>query len=295
MALFLYPDHEGLINARINSKSRHHCDILGDIDKVLGKLHISEEFKQGPFGHYLCLHLPVTIHGKVLHSILKSLTLHYLKTAIHKNHKKLQPSKEANKNESASTTIESVVDGEGKQESQDTGPFKGNAKNRGRKKNKGKPEPKPTITYNLSRFLLCFQRTLFLNNESPETSPKPNGMDDPDPKEVTYKSMCGMMTKELFDVLPKALNDVLPKVLPQALNDILPKVMPAFLDKAMHQNLYNVHGTASDSSNIKDKTEEVDNKDSEAVKPDGHAPKVNECADKKDKPEHAYKVDNKDA
>ncbi|KAI9178257.1 hypothetical protein LWI28_024422 [Acer negundo] len=99
----------------------------------------------------------------------------------------------------------------------------------------------------------------------------------------------------MYDVLPKvlpqALNDVLPKVLPQALNEILPKVMHAFLEKAMHQNLYNVHGTASDSPNIKDKTEKVDNKDSEAVKPDGHPPKVNECADKKEKPEE---VDNKD-
>ncbi|KAI9156123.1 hypothetical protein LWI28_000970 [Acer negundo] len=56
--------------------------------------------------------------------------------------------------------------------------------------------------------------------------------------------------------------------------------MPTFLEKAMHQNLYNVHGTASNSTNIKDKTEEVDNKDSESTKPDGHPPKVNECADK---------------
>ncbi|KAI9165423.1 hypothetical protein LWI28_013847 [Acer negundo] len=125
------------------------------------------------------------------------------------------------------------------------------------------------------------QRTLFLNNESPETSAKPNGMDDPVLKEVTYKSMCGMMTKVLFDVLPKALNDVLHKVLPHTLNDILLKVMPTFLEKAMHPNLYNVHVTTSNSANKKDKTEEVDNKDSEAVKPDGHAPKVNECADKK--------------
>ncbi|KAI9192773.1 hypothetical protein LWI28_027633 [Acer negundo] len=59
------------------------------------------------------------------------------------------------------------------------------------------------------------QRTLFLNNESLETSAKPNGMDDPSPKEVTYKSMCGMMAKVLFDVLPKVLphtvvKDVLP-------------------------------------------------------------------------------------
>ncbi|KAI9153369.1 hypothetical protein LWI28_010317 [Acer negundo] len=106
------------------------------------------------------------------------------------------------------------------------------------------------------------QRTLFLNNESSETSAKPNGMDDLDPKEVTYK-------KVLYDVLPKvlpqALNDVLPKIIPQALNDNLPKVMPTFLKKAMHQNVYNVHGTAFDFANIKDKTEEVDNKDSEAV------------------------------
>ncbi|KAI9194227.1 hypothetical protein LWI28_004143 [Acer negundo] len=75
------------------------------------------------------------------------------------------------------------------------------------------------------------------------------------------------------------LYDVLPKVLPQALNDVL------------HKNLYNVHGTASDFANIKEKTEEVDNKNFEATKPDGHPPKVNECADKKDKPEE---VDNKD-
>lgn len=157
------------------------------------------------------------------------------------------------------------------------------------------------------------QRKLFANNESPKTTPNPNGMDDPDSKEVTYKSMCGMMTKVLFDVLPKvlpqaavkdvlpnevsekntsevirkvlydvlpkvlpeALNDVLPKVLPQALNDILPKVMPAYLEKAMQENLYNVHGTASDSANRTDKTEANDNKDSEAAKLDGHAPKVN--------------------
>ncbi|KAI9181721.1 hypothetical protein LWI28_017866 [Acer negundo] len=68
--------------------------------------------------------------------------------------------------------------------------------------------------------------------------------------------------------------------------------MPAFLKKAMHQNLYNVHWIASDSANIKDKIEEVDNKFSEAAKPDGHALKINECADKKDKPEE---VDNKDS
>ncbi|KAI9200163.1 hypothetical protein LWI28_003577 [Acer negundo] len=68
--------------------------------------------------------------------------------------------------------------------------------------------------------------------------------------------------------------------------------MPTFLEKVMHRNLYNVHGIASDSANIKDKTKEVDNKESEAVKPDGHAPKVNECVDKKDKPEE---VDNKDS
>ena len=46
------PDHERWINARINS-------------------HVLEQFKEGPFGHYLGLHLPVTTHGKVLHSILK--------------------------------------------------------------------------------------------------------------------------------------------------------------------------------------------------------------------------------
>ena len=186
------------------------------------------------------------------------------------------------------------------------------------------------------------QRTLFPNNECPESAANPNGMDDPDPKEVTYKGMCGMMTKVLSDVLPKvlppavkdvlgnevtekntsevitkvlydvlpkvlpqALNDVLPKVLPQALNDILPKVMPAYVEKAMHENLYNVHGTASDSTNKKDKTEANENKDSEAAKLDGHAPKVNEskenrynvdvtaseAADKHDKPEE---VDNKE-
>ncbi|KAI9174090.1 hypothetical protein LWI28_011814 [Acer negundo] len=44
-----------------------------------------------------------------------------------------------------------------------------------------------------------------------------------------------------------------------------------------YTNLYTVHRTASDSANIKDKTEEVDNKDYEAVKPNGHPPKVNEC------------------
>ncbi|KAK4854686.1 hypothetical protein QYF36_000204 [Acer negundo] len=68
---FLYSDHEGWINTRINSKSRQHCDILSDIDEVLGRLHVSEGFKQGPFGHYLGLHFLVTIHGNVLHSILK--------------------------------------------------------------------------------------------------------------------------------------------------------------------------------------------------------------------------------
>lgn len=188
------------------------------------------------------------------------------------------------------------------------------------------------------------QTTLFPNNECPETSPNPNGMDDLDPKEVTYKSMCGMMTKVLFDVLPKvlpqaavkdvlpndvtekntsevitkalydvlpkllpqALNDVLPKVLPEALNDILPKVMPGFLEKAMQENLYNVHVTASDPAKKKDKTEEVDNKESGSEKPVGHPPKVDESkenlynvhgtasdlADKKDEPDE---VDNKDS
>ncbi|KAI9177794.1 hypothetical protein LWI28_019347 [Acer negundo] len=116
------------------------------------------------------------------------------------------------------------------------------------------------------------------------------------PTKGTKKNTSEVITKVLYDVLPKvlrqALNDVLPKVLPQALNGILPKVMLAFLEKAIHQNLYNVHGTASNFAKIKDKTKEVDNKDSEAAKPDGHAPKVNECADKKGKPEE---VDNKDS
>ncbi|KAI9192621.1 hypothetical protein LWI28_025565 [Acer negundo] len=142
------------------------------------------------------------------------------------------------------------------------------------------------------------QRTLFLNNETLETSTNPNGMDDPNPNKVTYKSMCGMMTKVLFDVLPKVLphavvkNVLANEVLPYALNDILSKVMPAFLEKAMHQNLYNMYGTASDFANKKDKTKEVDNKDSKATKLDRHAPKVNESTDKKDKPEE---VDNKDS
>lgn len=68
---FLYPDHEGWRKARINSKTRQHCDMLGPIVEVLGRLQVLEGFKQGPFGQYLGLHLPVTIHGKVLHSILK--------------------------------------------------------------------------------------------------------------------------------------------------------------------------------------------------------------------------------
>ena len=71
MLTFLYPDHEGWKNARINSRSRHHCNILVDIEKVLGRLQVIEAFKEGPFGHYLGLRLPVTIHAKVLHSILK--------------------------------------------------------------------------------------------------------------------------------------------------------------------------------------------------------------------------------
>ncbi|KAK0594009.1 hypothetical protein LWI29_013218 [Acer saccharum] len=340
---FLYPDNEGWINARIHSKSRQHCNILVDIDKVLGRLHVLEVFKQGPFGHYLGLHLPVTIHGKVLHSILKrqieytsrsdnaspprddemwfglgrqqhrfgqvefclcsglkmgkfpeglirakytptenslyvrhfqnqptydslfqtfkrltvdqgedglkmanllvigyilctldthdcvllwmftlvdddvafegfpwgsyvySYTLNRLKNVIHKNVDKLRPklSNEADKNESYSKTIESGVEGEGKQESQDAGPSIGNAKRRRIKKTENKPEadknesyskiietgvegegkqesqnagpskrnakkriikttesklkPKPSITYNLSGFLLSFQ------------------------------------------------------------------------------------------------------------------------------------------
>ena len=130
------------------------------------------------------------------------------------------------------------------------------------------------------------------------------------PNEVTETNASEVITKVLYDVLPKvlpqALNDVLSKVLPQALNDILPKVMPAYLEKAMHENLYNVHETASDSANKKDKTEANGNNDSEATKLDGHAPKVNESeenrynvhvtasdhADKKDKSEE---VDNKDS
>ena len=68
---FLYPDHERWINARINSRGRQHCNIIVDIGNVLGRLNVLEQFKQGPFGHYLDLHLPVTTHGKVLHSILK--------------------------------------------------------------------------------------------------------------------------------------------------------------------------------------------------------------------------------
>ncbi|KAI9174718.1 hypothetical protein LWI28_021835 [Acer negundo] len=113
------------------------------------------------------------------------------------------------------------------------------------------------------------QRTLFLNNESPETSTKPNGMDDPDRKEVTYKSKCVMMTKVFFDVFPK--------VLPQ---EIVKDVLP---NEGMRKKIL---------LSTKDKTEEVDNKDSEAAKPDGHASKVNECADKKVKHEE---VDNKDS
>ena len=52
--------------------------------------------------------------------------------------------------------------------------------------------------------------------------------------------------------------------------------MLTYLEKAMHENLYNVHGTAFDSANKKDKTEANDNKDFEATKLDEHAPKVNE-------------------
>ncbi|KAI9170191.1 hypothetical protein LWI28_024038 [Acer negundo] len=234
MALFLYPDHEGWINVRINSKSRQHCDILIDIDEVLGKLHVSEEFKQGPFGHYLVHMTPTPAEQK--QAYYNSIDMDFVcSSVIHKG--------------CTARAYQTV-----------------------------------SITDD--------QRTLFLNNESPKSSAKPNSMDDPDQKEVTYKSMCRMMTKVLFDVLPKALNDMLPKVLPQALNDILSKVKPTFLEKVLHQNLYNVHGTASDSSNIKDKAEEVDNKDSEVTKPNGHAPKVNECVNKKDKPD---KVDNKDS
>ncbi|KAI9159694.1 hypothetical protein LWI28_001002 [Acer negundo] len=137
------------------------------------------------------------------------------------------------------------------------------------------------------------QRILFPNNKSSETSPNPNRMDDPDPKEVTYKSMRGMMTKVLFDVLPK--------VLPQAVvKDLLPN------KRLMHQNLYNVHGIASDSANKKDKIEEVFNKDSKAANPYGHAPKVNEseknpynvhrmASDLVDKKDKLEEVDNKDS
>ena len=53
------------------------------------------------------------------------------------------------------------------------------------------------------------------HHKSPETTPNPNGVDDPDLKEVTYKSMRGMMIKVLFDVLSK--------VFPQAVvKDVLP-------------------------------------------------------------------------
>ncbi|KAI9180359.1 hypothetical protein LWI28_003946 [Acer negundo] len=208
MVLFLYPDHEGWIIARINSKIRQHCDILGDIDEVLGKLHVLEEFKQGPFGHYLGLHLPVTIHGKAYQT-------------------------------------ESITDDQVGYELPGVIP---NLDNQETKKKKEQID---------SHSKLCppsVQRTLFLNNESPKTSAKPNGMDDIDPKKVTYKSICGMMTKVLFDVLlkvlpqavvkdvlpnkgtekkkntskviTKVLYDVLLKVLPQALNDVLPKFLP---------------------------------------------------------------------
>jgi hypothetical protein len=288
---FLYPDHEGWINARINSKSRGHCNILGDISEILGRLHVLEVFKEGPFGQYLDLHLPVTIHGKVLHSILKrqisnaspprddemwfglgqrqhrfgqvefclcsglkmgklpegliratytptenslyrrhfenqptygslfktfkqltddqgedalkmanlliigyilctvdtrdrvplwmfafvdddaafkgfawgsyvySFTLMRIKNAIHKNLGSLKPkpSNEADKKESKSKTIESIGEGEGKPDSQNACPSKGNAKKRGRKNTESKLEPKPTMTYNLQGFLLSFQ------------------------------------------------------------------------------------------------------------------------------------------
>ncbi|KAI9160391.1 hypothetical protein LWI28_007698 [Acer negundo] len=131
-------------------------------------------------------------------------------------------------------------------------------------------------------------------------------MNDPDANEVTYKSMCGMMIKVLFDVLPKVLpqpvvKDVFPnestekntsEVITKVMYDVLPKVLPHALNDVLPKNLYNVHGTASDFANIKDKTEEVDNKDSEAIKSDGHPSKVNECADKKDYPKE---IDNKDS
>ena len=48
--------------------------------------------------------------------------------------KKTESKPEADKNESYSKTIEAGVEGEGKQESQNVGPSKGNAKKRGIKK-----------------------------------------------------------------------------------------------------------------------------------------------------------------
>ncbi|KAI9173578.1 hypothetical protein LWI28_003321 [Acer negundo] len=77
------------------------------------------------------------------------------------------------------------------------------------------------------------QKTLFLNNESPETSAKPNGMDDPDLKEAIVKDVLpneGMEIKNTSEVITKVLYDVLSKVLPLAHNDVLPKVLPQTLN-----------------------------------------------------------------
>ncbi|KAK2637773.1 hypothetical protein Ddye_025568 [Dipteronia dyeriana] len=133
---------------------------------------------------------------------------------------KLKPSNEPDKNDSACKTNKPSIADKGKEESQNTGLSKAEARKRVRQNTTGKPQLKDTLPLQPFRLSSLFSG----------------------------------------DALSRRM---------QAL-----KVMLAFMEKAMHENLYNLQGIASNCTNRKDKLDRDDKKESEATNLDEHGPKV---------------------